>query len=62
MTPEEVLLTGFSTAYLEEVRARRPDLPVSHLFGDPPPNAVELAQSVGAKSLAINQKHITPEW
>jgi glycerophosphoryl diester phosphodiesterase len=62
VTPEEVLLTGFSTAHLEEVRARRPDLPVSHLFGDPPPDAVERAQSVGARSLAINQKHITPEW
>jgi glycerophosphoryl diester phosphodiesterase len=62
MTPDDVLLTSFSTAYLEEVRARRPDLPVSHLFGDPPPNAVELALSVGAKSLAINQKHLTPEW
>jgi glycerophosphoryl diester phosphodiesterase len=62
LEPDEVLLSGFKTDHLLEVRSLRPDLPVSHLFGNPPTDAVEIAQRVGAESIAVGQRFITPEW
>src|SRR5262249_43577646 len=62
MTPEEVLLTCFDAGRLEEVRARRPDLPLSLLFGQPPPDAIARAQAVGASSISIQHTHLTREW
>jgi len=60
--PEEVLLTCFDASRLEEVRARRPDLPLSLLFGQPPPDAIARAQTVGASSISIQHTHLTGEW
>jgi glycerophosphoryl diester phosphodiesterase len=62
MRPEEFLLTCFEASRLEEVRARRPDLPVSLLFGQPPPDAVARAQAVGASSISIQFTHLTRDW
>ncbi|MBW3622319.1 MAG: glycerophosphodiester phosphodiesterase [Armatimonadetes bacterium] len=62
MGPEEVLLASFTREFLQEARALRPDLPVSHLFGPPAPGFVELAHSVGAKSISFPFRHLTPEW
>src|SRR5438552_537414 len=62
MRPEEVLLTCFEASRLETVRARRPDLPVSLLFGQPPPDAIARAQAVGASSISIQHTHLTREW
>jgi glycerophosphoryl diester phosphodiesterase len=62
MRSDETLLTCFDTRRLEEARDRRPDLPVSLLFGQPPADAVERAQSVGASSLSIQHTHLTRDW
>jgi glycerophosphoryl diester phosphodiesterase len=62
MRPDELLLTCFDAARLDEARARRPDLPVSLLFGQPPADAIERARSVGASSLSIQHNHMTRAW
>jgi glycerophosphoryl diester phosphodiesterase len=62
MQPEEFLLTCFDASRLAEVHAQRPDLPVSLLFGQPPPDAIERACAVGASSISIQHTHLTRAW
>jgi glycerophosphoryl diester phosphodiesterase len=62
LCPEEVLLTCFELSRLQEVRRLRPDLPVSLLFSNPPPDAIEQARGVGAGSISIQYKNLTREW
>ena len=62
MTAEEVLISGFDMGLIQEVQHRKPDLPVSLLFGDPPSDALARARSLRAGSLAINLRFITREW
>jgi glycerophosphoryl diester phosphodiesterase len=60
--PAEFLLTCFDASRLEEVRALRPEWPVSLLFGQPPPDAIERAREVGAGSISVQFTHLTREW
>jgi glycerophosphoryl diester phosphodiesterase len=62
LQPAEFLLTCFDPARLAEVRAQRPEWPVSLLFGQPPPDAVEQALRVDAGSISIQFAHLTREW
>ena len=60
--PEEVVLASFHTEFLEEVRLLRPDLPVTHLFGDPPLDFIDRAKRVGAGSISMPFRILSPEW
>jgi glycerophosphoryl diester phosphodiesterase len=62
LAPDEFLLTCFEPSRLEEVRAHRPEWPVSLLFGQPPPDAIQRARSVGARSISVQFTHLTREW
>jgi glycerophosphoryl diester phosphodiesterase len=62
LDPAEFMLTCFDASRLEEVRAQRPEWPVSLLFGQPPPDAIERARRVGAESISVQFTHLTRDW
>jgi glycerophosphoryl diester phosphodiesterase len=62
LIPEEALLSSFHTEFLVEVRALRPEVPVTHLFGPPTTEFVGRARGVGAERISFPHKHLTPEW
>jgi len=61
MVPEVVITSG-NTDRLKLVREICPDVAVEHIYGDPPPDAVERALSVGAGRVSVNINHITQEY
>lgn len=62
LSPTEFLLTCFDASRLEEVRAQRPEWPVSLLFGQPPADAVARARQVGANGISVQFTHLTRAW
>jgi len=59
---KDVVITSGNTERLKEVRRLNPDVAVEHIFGDPPPDAIERALSVGASRVSVNINHITQEY
>jgi glycerophosphoryl diester phosphodiesterase len=60
--PDEARIIDFRTERLLEVQSLRPDLALNHLFGAPPPDAIEIAQRVGAKDVDLEYRACSREW
>ncbi|NOZ22797.1 MAG: glycerophosphodiester phosphodiesterase [Planctomycetes bacterium] len=61
MVPDVVITSG-NTERVKEVKGLCPDVAVEHIYGDPPPDAVERAVSAGAGRVSVNIRHITQEY
>ena len=59
---EHVVLTCGNTDRLKRLRAAEPDFPFEHIFGDPPPDAIERALSVGASRISVNIRYATADY
>jgi len=59
---DQVFLTSGNTQALKKVRELNPSISMEHIFGDPPPNAIDLALSVGAKRVSCHISHLTREF
>lgn len=59
---DDVVITCGDTTRLREVRALCEQVQVEHIFGAPPPDAIERALSVQASRVSVNIRHITQEY
>ena len=58
----DVVLTSGDTARLAALRALSPDVAIEHIYGDPPPDAIERALSVRAQRVSAHHKHATAAY
>jgi glycerophosphoryl diester phosphodiesterase len=58
----DVALTCFDTARLRALRALSGKVAIEHIFGDPPPDAIERALSVRAQRISAHHKHATADF
>lgn len=61
MIPDVVITSGV-TERLHEVKSLCPDVTVEHIYGNPPPDAIERALSAKAARVSVNIRHITQEY
>jgi glycerophosphoryl diester phosphodiesterase len=58
----DVILTSGDTERLKALRALSADVAIEHIFGEPPPDAVERARSVGARRISVHHEHATAQY
>jgi len=61
MLPSVVLTSG-ETNRLRRLRALNSEVAIEHIFGDPPPDAIDRARSVRAQRVSVHQSHATREY
>lgn len=59
---DQVYATSFDTALLQRARALRPALRLEHIFGEPPPDAIQRAVSVGARRASCHFTKLTRQF
>jgi glycerophosphoryl diester phosphodiesterase len=59
--PDEVVFSCFDTGRIRELRSSRTDVTINHLYGEPPSDALEIAEKAGATNIDVNHAHITRE-
>ncbi len=57
-----VVLTDFDTERLAQLRRMSADVAIEHIFGNPPPDAIERALSVRAQRVSVHQDRATREY
>jgi len=58
----DVVLTSGDTARLAALRTLSPDVAIEHIYGDPPPDAVERALSVRAQRISVFHKNASAAY
>jgi len=58
----DVVVTSGDTDRIRTVKELCPAIAVEHIYGDPPPDAIERALSAGAGRVSVNIHHITHEY
>lgn len=58
----EVVLTSGDTQKLRRVRARHGKVTLEHIFAQPPPDAIQRAQSVKARRISCHFSHASAEF
>ena len=59
---DDVVLTSGDTQKLRRVRAKHGTVTIEHIFGQPPPDAIQRAQSVKAKRISTHYSHATAAY
>jgi len=59
---DDLVLTSGDTQKLRKVRARNGKVAIEHIFGNPPPDAIQRAQSVKAQRVSTHYSHATPRY
>jgi glycerophosphoryl diester phosphodiesterase len=54
-----VVVTDFDTDRLGQLRRLSEDVAIEHVFGEPPPDAVERAVRVRARRVSVHHSHVT---
>jgi len=57
-----VVLTDFDTERLAQLRRLNADVAIEHIFGEPPPDAIDRALSVRAQRISVHQSHATRDY
>ena len=59
---DDVVLTSGQTQRLRRLRTLNAKVAIEHIFGDPPPDAIQRAKDVRAQRISVHYGHATPEY